>query len=524
MTQTLLRLGGQTVAFTKSEDLIAVRPSAGMAEAATRALHDIAPEAISGETLGGFQIVKVDGGAPGSDEKLDLLRADSAMAKGTHVFHTSDDGVPFVPTGVIFIAFNAGVTQAQQEAVLDSGRLQVISAPRDREILARVTTLSPNPLKVAELLQQSPHIEVCEPEFATPAARASFNPPSGGMLADQWHLRNVGQHRGATLGFLTGADARVIAAWNTAQTIGSSSAIIAVIDDGFDLTHPDLSAVGKIVHPWDFTRRTADPSPDLEEGDWHGTACAGVALAQAKTSGVYGAAPGATLMPVRWGNEISDSQLEAWFDYVASKGAWVVSCSWKARASVFRLSTRVQRAISRCASEGRDNKGCVILFAAGNDDQNINDPMGATVNGFAIHPDVIAVAASNSRDEKSDYSNFGAEISICAPSSGRGGWGILTCDVTGSRTLGGVVRPSGYADGDYTLEFGGTSSATPLAAGVCALVLSVNPSLTAAAVKALLERTARKIGGLGAGQRNEAFGHGCVDADAAVTAALASRP
>ena len=59
-------------------------------------------------------------------------------------------------------------------------------------------------------------------------------------------------------------------------------------DDGFDLGHPDLSTAGKVVHPWDFTRRGPDPRPDT--GDWHGTACAGVAVAASGQGGVVGAA------------------------------------------------------------------------------------------------------------------------------------------------------------------------------------------------------------------------------------------
>ena len=143
---------------------------------------------------------------------------------------------------------------------------------------------------------------------------------------------------------------------------------------------------------------------------------------------------------------------------------------------------------------GRNGLGCVIVFAAGNSNHDINDPDGGTVDGFATHPDVIAVAACNSRDERSNYSNFGKEISLCAPSSGMGGRGILTSDVRGTFQFHGVTYEAGYEAGDYTRTFGGTSSATPLVAGICALLLSVNPALTAKQVKEILESTARRIG------------------------------
>jgi subtilisin family serine protease len=514
---TVLKFGGTELGLTKSDNLLAIRPNPGTASAMERTLEETAPEAAFAESLGGFRIISVERNADTSNWKLDALRADPTIAAGSHVFHTSNDGVPFVPTGSIYVVFKPDVPDDRQEQLIDSQGLEIVDARGEGKFIVRITDKSPNPIKVAQALQQSPEVAVCEPELATPAASHAFSPPSGGMIADQWHLRNVGRHRGSAVGFREGADARVIDAWIAASSLGSSSVILAVIDDGFDLRHPDLSAPGKVVHPWDFTRNSADPAPDPGQGDWHGTACAGVALAQAAAMGVYGAAPGVTLMPVRWGRNLSDSEIENWFGYVASRGAWVASCSWGATARNFPLSTRAKEAISNCVRNGRNGKGCVVLFAAGNENRNINDPAVSSVNGFAIHPDVIAVAASNSRDEKSNYSNFGAEISICAPSSGVGGWGVLTCDVTGTRTIGGSVQALGYAAGDYTYDFGGTSSATPLVAGVCALVLSKRPDLTAREAKEVLEQTARKIAGLGIGGRNDFFGYGCVDAASAIS-------
>ena len=81
---------------------------------------------------------------------------------------------------------------------------------------------------------------------------------------------------------------------------------------------------------------------------------------------------------------------------------------------------------------------------------------------------------------------------------------------------------AGYAAGDYTATFAGTSSATPLVAGVCGLVLAVNPALSAAEVKQIVQETARKIGDpadYGANGHSQAFGYGCIDAAAAVRVA-----
>ncbi|HEX2610248.1 MAG TPA: S1/P1 nuclease [Gemmatimonadales bacterium] len=294
---------------------------------------------------------------------------------------------------------------------------------------------------------------------------------------------------------------------------------MAIIDDGFDLSHPDLMGDWKIVAPKDFTRNSASPIPDPLNEDWHGTACAGVAVGNADGTGIVGAAPRSRLMPIRWGKNLSDQEIENWFGYAREQGAWVVSCSWGALAKLFVLSERAASAIRRCAREGRDGLGTVICFAAGNEDRDINDPASDSINGFAIHPDVIAVAASTSRDRKSHYSNFGERISVCAPSSGKGGWGVTTSDVMGLYERGGENFEAGYSPGAYTNDFGGTSSACPLVAGVCALILSIRPGLRATEVKELIERTARKIGDsrfYNSRGHSQVFGYGCLDAEAAV--------
>lgn len=228
-------------------------------------------------------------------------------------------------------------------------------------------------------------------------------------------------------------------------------------------------------------------------------------------------------MPIRWGRSIEPEEVERWFDYVTASGAAVVSCSWKARAQNYRLPTLTHEAIARCAREGRGGRGCVVVFAAGNEGVDIEAPAQGTFNGFAVHPDVIAVAASTSRDERAHYSNFGKAIAVCAPSSGVGGLGITTVDVTGNFTCGATSIPAGYASGPYTHDFGGTSSSTPLVAGICALLLSLRPDLSATSVKHVLCQTARKIGDLAqydANNHSVLYGHGCVDASAAVAAIL----
>ncbi|MEZ4714694.1 MAG: S8 family serine peptidase [Caldilineaceae bacterium] len=159
---------------------------------------------------------------------------------------------------------------------------------------------------------------------------------------------------------------------------------------------------------------------------------------------------------------------------------------------------------------------------------------GEIHNGFAAHPDVIAVAASTSLNRHAAYSNWGPEISVCAPSNNFHplffgafvpGQGIWTTD---NEAFGVDYQPGSR----YTGRFGGTSSATPLVAGVAALVRSANPDLTAVDVRDILERTADKIidnepdvvtgvnrGVYDADGRCDWFGYGKVNAAAAVAEA-----
>ncbi len=471
--QVKLKYGGQTLTLARSERLVAVKPRPGMEVFMERAI-DALPRAQTSKDaerliLGGFQVVEAGATAAESSKGLEQLRRDPAVAIGSHVYHTSNDGVPFVPTGEVYVEFKPETSSDQKEEIFDRYKLQIVEARGNNALIAKTTPDSPNPVKVAAELQEQSVVEFAEPDLATPGRLKAFALPADDLLQDQWHLENKGVHRGQTVFIKAGADARVIAAWREVETLGSPDVILAVIDDGFDLAHPDLSESGVTVGAWDFTRRTNKPTPDPRSEDWHGTACAGVALGRANGSGIVGAAPGVALMPIRWGPDLSDRQVEAWFAYVRDKGAWILSCSWGAAAANFPLGRRRELAIADCARNGRSGKGCVILFAAGNSNHDINEPEAGTVDGFAIHPDVIAVSASNSRDQRSNYSNFGKEIWICAPSNGAGGWGIVTADVTGFVLIDGVQSPLGYDPGDYTYEFGGTSSACPLVAGVCAL-------------------------------------------------------
>jgi hypothetical protein len=144
---------------------------------------------------------------------------------------------------------------------------------------------------------------------------------------------------------------------------------------------------------------------------------------------------------------------------------------------------------------------------------------GRPCNGVsypAAFPEAIAVGASSNFDCRSTYSQFGPQLDFVASSNG-GSLGIPTTDRTGA---------AGYdTNANYTGTFGGTSSATPLAAGVAGLMLSHNPDLTQAQVRQILRDTADKVGPepYVAG-RNDRYGFGRINAFKAVTASLTIGP
>lgn len=516
-----IKYGDSNLNLTKSDSMVAVKFKPGTE---ARTMSSFAPQLSNSENksmmLGGFRLLHIkDAADSNADDALNVMRTNNSVIAGTHVYTTSDDNIPFVPTGELYVEFNAEAPSDKIQHLLGECGLQIIEARSEHEFIVKVTSESVNPIKTAAFLQNSPLVKVAEPDLATPSIVKNFVLPTDELLQNQWHLKNIGIHRGTAVGFKAGADANVVAAWQYSKSLGDPSVIVALIDDGFDISHPDFSGEEKIVAPIDFTRNSSQPLPDMLGEDWHGTACAGVAVGNADSKGIVGAAPHCRLMPIRWGRDLSDREIENWFGWAREQGAAVVSCSWGAAANVFKLSTRASHAISRCAREGRKGLGCVICFAAGNDNHDINDPKGVSLDGFAIHPDVIAVAACNSCDKKSDYSNYGKEITICAPSSGAGGWGILTTDVIGRFVHRGIWYDAGYSPGAFTENFGGTSSACPLVAGICGLLISIKPTMMALEVKQILKQSARKIGDQNSYDNSGHsiyHGYGCIDALAAV--------
>jgi len=466
------------------------------------------------KNLGGFEVVTLNQSGESLDDALDEVRSKEEVELGTHVYFSEGSDRPLVPTGEIFITFEEGVGENEQDIVLEEYALTLVERRDNNRIVAKVTANSPNPIKVANFLQAISLVKIAEPDLDTMLDEYAFVAPNDNLVGHEWHLQNDGFVADVDYRLRKGADAKVIDAWQRLGNTGSKSVTVAVIDNGFDLTHPDLK--DKITKPFDLWNQ----SSEVLQGDQrftHGTPCASVAIAASNGQGIVGAAPSSKFMPVS-GTSFSVRATEQMFDYCINNGADIISCSWGTTDPNFRLNALKEEAITKAAKKGRNGKGCVILFAVGNDDVDF-------VNFYAAHPDVIAVAASTSQDTYASYSNRGREVSICAPSNGD--WPILAARAWWDQGLdweSGNFKfwRDGRSRGKHYKHFGGTSSSTPLVAGICALILSANPDLTAKEVKDILQNTADKIGSPSEYSNGHSvkYGYGRVNADRAVAEAL----
>jgi len=342
--------------------------------------------------------------------------------------------------------------------------------------------------------------------------------PNDPLLIDQWHLNNTGQQGGTP-----GADANVTDAWNLLDNQGKNilgtGVVIGIVDDGLEYTHPDLSGAYRADLSYDFFNNDSYPAPGA--GDDHGTSVAGVAAARGNNgTGVAGVAPNASIAALRLTAGFTTDQQEAKALSYKPQNISIYSNSWGPFDSGDILQAPgplTQAAFAKGVTEGRGGKGSIYVWAGGNGLANKDN---SNYDGYANSRYTIAVAAIDNRDKQSWYSEPGANILVAAPSSGYS-VGITTTDRTGSNGYNGL------SDSDYTNDFGGTSSATPLVSGVVALMLQANPKLGWRDVQKILAVSARKndpsdSGWVtnGAGLKvNHKYGFGVVDAAAAVQTA-----
>jgi subtilisin family serine protease len=260
--------------------------------------------------------------------------------------------------------------------------------------------------------------------------------PNDEAWSDQWGLHVAGFPR----------------AWDF--TRGSAKIVVAVIDTGVELDHPELR--GSFVPGYDLINQDSDASDD----HGHGTAVAGVLAARANNGqGVAGVCWACRIMPVKVLNDNglgSSALIAAGVVWATDHGAQVINLSLGGPGTTSALADAVAYAT---------RKGAIVVAAAGNS--------GTSTSFYpAAEPTAIAVAATDRSDRLYSWSNYGAWIGFAAPG----------CNLA-------PLRGGRYA------EFCGTSSATPVVAGLAALALSANPDVPREELERAIRNTAVSVGG-----------------------------
>lgn len=293
-------------------------------------------------------------------------------------------------------------------------------------------------------------------------------------------------------------DIGIEGAW--ALGVGDPGVVITVVDNGCDLDHPDLVA-------------KFDPGHDVVDGDdlptffpngetnEHGTACAGlIAAVTDNGTDVAGVCPLCRLSCTRLlAGDTEATPLDAdvrAFAFAIEDDVAIVSNSW-GFVDAIPVPGVLADAIEEAAENGRGGKGAIVVFAAGNDSRAIAEDELLAVDG------VIGVGAVNNLGELTQFSNTGPSVDIVAPT------GAVTTDISGS---------DGGDAGDVTTQFGGTSSACPLVAGVAGLLLGFAPDLTRAEVEEILEETAKQsvLASPDESGHDDEYGFGLVQPEAAL--------
>ncbi|NAY93003.1 S8 family serine peptidase [Muricauda sp. JGD-17] len=411
-----------------------------------------------------------------------------------------DKGTISIYTENIFVKFFDDISEAESKRILEENDLVIkkeVVYAKNAFFVESKKAEGKQIFQVAENLLDKDEVEYCHPELIRQKKYKNS------IYQQQWHLEKT-----TFMSVFVDASVEVRSAW---QHTKGEGIVIAVIDDSVDTDHPEFISSGKIVAPKDMATGSSDAKPTFPT-QAHGTSCAGVACASGLDSAA-GVAPESVLMPIKLNANLGSMQEAEAFVWAVENGADVISCSWGPpdgdwsnpsdpnHTNKIDLPDSTRLAIDYAATSGRNGKGCIITWAAGNGRED------TFYDGYASYEKVLAIAACNDTGKRSVYSDFGQEV-FCAFPSGDFGYplfnhpkpltpGIWTTDVTGPRGYNpgdfGTNPLVGDAAGNYTATFSGTSSACPGAAGVIALILAVNPNLNLEEVKEVMRQSCDKI-------------------------------
>ncbi len=335
--------------------------------------------------------------------------------------------------------------------------------------------------------------------------------PSDELFGLQWHLENTGQFGG-----ITDADIDVRDAW---EVTTGSGVRVGMFDDGCDVFHEDL-----VSNYIGVSQNFGPGGSEIALGFGHGTAVMGLMAGAANSIGVRGVAPEAEFTAsggTGAGPFPPDTQIASSYSFAVDNSVDVHNNSWGGPVGI--ISDVIREAIQDAATNGRDGKGMVILFAAGNDAREVEPG-----DGYSTFGEVLQIGATGQHDTIANYSNYGVTQDLMGPTMGSDGVGLVTTDITGSGGFNDGNTPFDLEGSpNYTRVMSGTSGASPVVAGVAALVLSENPNLNRVQVRNLLIHTTDQVSELDADygattKFSLRYGFGRVNAGKAVEAASAS--
>lgn len=459
---------------------------------------------------------------------LEILMAEArALAPTHHAYEVKQSGADFLITDRVIVTFKEALSVEEVGAFAGKYALEILEQITDRDYLFRLSNeTGMNPVKLVVLLtEKEGQVENADHDLNMVFTKRQLTLPTDTQYQSEWHLhRRLPEaadydHRSST---------RCEAAWQALDGFGDRDVVVGVTDDGCQIDHPDFHSPGKFggwgyfaASAWGTASlqltRQGDPgaTPDkmYQADSNHGTACAGVIAADADAARTVGAAPNVRLAPIKWPSSgsslyIGDTRLRRALEYLADR-VDVISNSWGNTPTSSWAQTTLNLIDDLATNGGRRGKGIVFLWAAGNENCPISHQAGVDTpytdgwrlqngswhwigvqttrtfsNDLVGRPGVMHVAALASTSQRSHYSNYGTGIEICAPSSNSHAYYRMSPAGRGITTTKGIDQVRD--------DFGGTSSATPLVAGIAALVISANNDLSAADVIEILKRTAAK--------------------------------
>ena len=428
------------------------------------------------------------------------------------LLETIENENKLAPTDEILVRFKKETDAGAIASLLKKYNLSVM---QKGELFHTLTIpAKANTLQLANLIMESGLAEFSHPNFYRDIIKNQV--PNDEYFTSQWNLNNYGQvindgHTGTP-----GADIDAPEAWNTTQ--GSSSIVIAVLDEGVTSAHPDLPNSRQVrLNGSNFSTSVPGNDPSPAGNGNHGNACSGIIAATRNNSiGIAGIAPNCKIMPIKILNpSASDANIASAITFAKNNGAQILSNSWSYNSSNSNLVPAIVTAINDAVTTGRGGLGCVVVFAAGNTANHAGSVNG-TVNfpGNVNISGVLTVGASDRYDKQANYSPTSNTaiannqvVDIVAPShraypsqiTGED-FEIWSIDIPGTagynpQSSGVYLPSSGSAFNSYTGRMGGTSAACPQVAAGAALLLSLNSSLTQQQVFTILTENADKTGG-----------------------------